>query len=423
MSKVAPALPGEFERIAMRCLRKDPVRRQQDMSDVKVLLEDLKEESESGKLQAAPASKTLRLRGPWVAIAALLLTMAAGLGLWLAHSREEQPPRVVPLTTFAGTENFPSFSPDGNQVVFTWDGEKHDNLDLYVKMIGSATALRLTTDAAPDLFPAWSPDGRQIAFLKGGERTGIYLISPLGGPEQKIADFDGAGAPAWSPDGKFLVVAKPSQPKSVPDDGALFLVPVQGGELRVLLIPESGRSYQSPAIGPDGRSLAFATCGGSGPTCDISLVGINPDLLPQGRPRQIRHVPAQIVGMAWTADGRSLVYSAGTSTNDFFLWRIDVAGAEPKRLDIAAQGAMFPAVALRGNRLAFSERPGHLATAGRRQARTVPRLHHDGLECSILSRRPAHRVRIRPQCRSGRHLAVGYEWRQLGSAHQRSGTL
>jgi Tol biopolymer transport system component len=313
-------------------------------------------------LQAALASKTLRLRWPWVAIAALVFTTAAGLGLWLAHSREERPPRVVPLTTFAGSENFPSFSPDGKQVVFTWSGENQNKRDLYVNTIGSATAL-LATDAAPHLFPAWSPDGRQIAFLKGGERPGIYLISPLGGPEQKIADFNGAGvestragAPAWSPDGKFLVVAKlRHQPKSDPDEGALILVPLQVGEVRALLVPESGRSYQSPAIAPDGRSLAFASCGDSGPrTCALSLVGINPDLLPRGRPRQIREVRAQIAGMAWTADGRSIVYSAGTGVNDYSLWRVDVAGAEPRRLDVASQGAMFPAVALKGNRLTFA---------------------------------------------------------------------
>src|SRR5437016_4760011 len=69
------------------------------------------------------------------------------------------------LTTFAGSENYPAFSPDGNHVAISWNGEKQDNWDVYVKMIGTATALRLTADAADDLYPAWSPDRRQIAFL------------------------------------------------------------------------------------------------------------------------------------------------------------------------------------------------------------------------------------------------------------------
>src|SRR6266481_4118766 len=89
----------------------------------------------------------------------------------VAHTR----PRVVPLTTLAGSETQPSFSPDGNQVVFAWDGEKQNNWDLYVKIFGGTTTLRLTTDAADDTFPAWSPTGRENAFLKRGQgNSGIY---------------------------------------------------------------------------------------------------------------------------------------------------------------------------------------------------------------------------------------------------------
>jgi Tol biopolymer transport system component len=354
----APEVPAELERVILRCLRKDPDKRQQHMVDVKVLLEELREESEPGKLAAVEAQK--KRRWPWVTAAALIIA-AAGAGLWLWRGREEPSPRVVPLTTFAGIENFPSFSPDGNQVVFAWDGEKHDNVDLYVKLIGSPTALRLTTDRAPDSFPAWSRDGRQIAFLKNGQPPAIFLISPLGGPEQKLVDFDAApGAPAWSPDGKFLVVARSSlASRVVPpgvggESGALYLVPLQGGELRPILVPDSGRYHLFPAFDPAGRSLAFASCGDVGPSCDISLVALNTDFVPQNRPRRIRRVPAGLAGLAWAADGRTLVYSAGTSINDYFLWRLNVASGEAKRLETASVGAMFPAAAWKGRRLAFA---------------------------------------------------------------------
>jgi Tol biopolymer transport system component len=359
LSSVAPGLPHEFERIVVRCLRKNPSKRQQHMSDVKVLLEELQDESESGKLVPAAAKKDLR-RWPWVAAAATVAIMAAGAGLWLSRVHEEQSPRVVPLTTFAGSEDYPSFSPDGSQIVFSWNGEKQDNWDLYVKIIGSGTALRLTTDAADDLYPAWSPDGRQIAFIKYGKRTGIYLVSPLGGPEQKIADFDTAqGAPSWSADGKFLVVAK-SYREGKPEEGAgaVFLVPVQGSGPRSLLVPATGGWYQNPTIAPAGRSLAFASCKLPVSICSISLVGLNADFLPQGRPRQLTSVlPLITAGLAWDTDGRSLIYSASSSSssNDTFLWRLDVSdGREPKRLEMASHGARFPAVALNKGRLAFS---------------------------------------------------------------------
>jgi serine/threonine protein kinase len=266
LTEAAPGVPKDFERVVLRCLRKEPGKRQQHMTDVKVLLEELKEESESGKhAQPVQALKGSRRRWSLLAAVAALAIIAGGAGLWLSRSHDKQsPPDVIPLTTFAGSEDWPSFSPDGNQVAFSWNGEKEDNWDLYVKMIGSATALRLTTGATPDVCSAWSPDGRQIAFVKLGDRPGIYSISPLGGPEQKIMDFNADfGATSWSPDGRFLVVSKfYRQVKPEPGAGTLFLVPAQGGEPRPILVPEPGRWYRYPAFGPTGRTLAFAPAEG-----------------------------------------------------------------------------------------------------------------------------------------------------------------
>ena len=152
LSKTAPGLPQPFEQLVKRCLRKDPDRRMQNMADIKVLLEELKEDSESDRQAAASRSSRPR-RWTLGGVAALTLAAAAG-GLWIARRSEEPPPRIVPLTASAGNESFASFSPDGSQVVFAWDGENQQSRDLYVKMIGSATALRLTTDGASNLFPA-----------------------------------------------------------------------------------------------------------------------------------------------------------------------------------------------------------------------------------------------------------------------------
>ncbi len=52
--QIVEDLPTEAERIINRCLRKDPARRWQTMADVRIALQELKEESDSGKLVAAP---------------------------------------------------------------------------------------------------------------------------------------------------------------------------------------------------------------------------------------------------------------------------------------------------------------------------------------------------------------------------------
>src|SRR3954447_8077872 len=93
-----------------------------------------------------------RRRSLWILAFSAIVAIAAGAG-WIVGSRNVPRPTAwtpIPLTTFAGREMHANFSPDGNQVAFVWNGEKQDNFDLYVKLIGSETLLRLTSNPAPD---------------------------------------------------------------------------------------------------------------------------------------------------------------------------------------------------------------------------------------------------------------------------------
>jgi serine/threonine protein kinase len=78
---VAPGLPRDLEKIIARCLRKDPARRFQDAADLKVALAELKEESESGVLEAPPKQKPKRRT--WLAPLALCVLAAIAVGGYL----------------------------------------------------------------------------------------------------------------------------------------------------------------------------------------------------------------------------------------------------------------------------------------------------------------------------------------------------
>src|SRR5260370_36070858 len=86
--QLVETLPAEMERVLGRCLRKDPERRFQTMGDLKVTLQELKEESDSGRLLAATGvAPTHKHTWVWVSLAALVLLVTAGV--WLAdHSRK-----------------------------------------------------------------------------------------------------------------------------------------------------------------------------------------------------------------------------------------------------------------------------------------------------------------------------------------------
>jgi DNA-binding winged helix-turn-helix (wHTH) protein len=132
-------------------------------------------------------------------VAALLAT-AAGAGLlasftwWMWRAPQNSEPfQAIPLNSLPGVQRYPSFSPDGNQVAFTWTGPNQDNQDVYIQQIGSSgPPLRLTNDPRIDYNPVWSPDGHWIAFLRRQSEAGkseLRLIPPLGGPEQKLVDI------------------------------------------------------------------------------------------------------------------------------------------------------------------------------------------------------------------------------------------
>ena len=78
-------LPAQVERVVARCLRKDPARRWQTMSDLKVELQDLKEDSASGKLSAVLPTAPPRPRRAWVYVVAALVVAAATLFWWLTR--------------------------------------------------------------------------------------------------------------------------------------------------------------------------------------------------------------------------------------------------------------------------------------------------------------------------------------------------
>ena len=219
-------VPAELDRIIRKCLEKDRERRYQSARDLLIDLKNIKRDSDSGKAaEVLPRrerwEERLTFRRPrwrWAWAALLPVLLVAGFFAWRTWRATEstEPLRAVPLTSLPGVQRYPSFSPDGNHVAFTWTGPKQDNQDVYVQQIGSGSPLRLTNDPRIDYNPVWSPDGRWIAFLRRQWEAGtseLRLIPPLGGPERKLADirvsdtyFITPPYLAWCPDSNCLVV-------------------------------------------------------------------------------------------------------------------------------------------------------------------------------------------------------------------------
>ncbi|MCJ7504017.1 MAG: serine/threonine-protein kinase, partial [Acidobacteriia bacterium] len=379
LSQVVEGLPREVERLVKRCLRKDREHRLQTMADLKVALEELKEESDSGELADKAAvvaglprhierggvKPPLPRRLALAAIAIVVLVVALGVvgWFWFGRSRATTPEAAltaVPLTSYTGSEYYPSFSPDGTQVAFSWDGEKQDNFDIYVKLVGAEPPLRLTTNPAVETSPAWSPDGRWIAFdrvLPGG-KVAVVLISPIGGPERILTEmyFDEHNVEghflAWSPDSHWLAVVALDE---VGGPTALFLYSVETGEKRKLTSPPVNTSGDScPAFSPDGRTLAFFRWA-SWTNSDLYFLDLSQGLKPVPEPKRLTFGNWRAASPAWAMDGSSLIFSA-SSGQDSSLWRVAASdSSKPQRLAAIGANGAYPAISRRGNRLAYAQ--------------------------------------------------------------------
>jgi Tol biopolymer transport system component/predicted Ser/Thr protein kinase len=359
---ISTSLPRDLEKIITRCLRKDREQRLQYMADIKVTLQELKEESDSGT-QAGAQTAMRPTRRPWLWAAAALVVLAIAFATWLFRGTARKPvaaPEVVPLTSYAGFENSPSFSPDGNQVAFSWNGEKQDNFDIYVKLIGSPTPLRLTTDAAEDRSPAFSPDGRSIGFVRVSREHRAFIIIPsIGGPEHIVADnllnystwstivghwtwstIVGHWF-AWFPNGKWVVT-----------DG-LAMISIESGETHSLTSPPMKSLLDfSPAVSPDGHTIAFSRLT-SALASDIYLLDLDEDLKPKGEPRRLTFLKRNSYDSAWTPNGQEIIFGSRIFSSPS-LFRVSTSGSgQPEQLPFTGENAFSPAISRSGNRLAY----------------------------------------------------------------------
>jgi tricorn protease len=117
------------------------------------------------------------------------------------------------LSSPAGVEVYPKFSPDGKAVAFT--GNYDGNYDIYTLPTLGGVPARLTYHGGTDRVVDWFPDGQHILFASGREAgrerfNQFFKLKPNGGLPEKLpmpyAEFGSV-----SPDGKQVALTFRSQ--------------------------------------------------------------------------------------------------------------------------------------------------------------------------------------------------------------------
>ncbi len=361
-SQIVQPMPRELEKITARCLRKDLAWRFQHMGDVKIALEELREETASGTSPATPAVPAAASRGRaslFVVSAAVLLAAALGFGAgwWMLSRRTAtpvRPPVLTRLTSDSGLTTDPALSPDGKLLAFASDRSGEGSLDIWVRQIGRGEPLRLTRDEADEYDPAFSPDGTQITFRSEREGGGVYVVPALGGEPRLIAK-DGR-RPRFSPDGNWVAYwTGPSFrfDSTFPGAYKIFVVPCGGGAPRQLAGEFALARF--PIWSPDGKQLLFY--GRRSPSVSDEATRdwwITP--LDGGPTVQTGALhPARPLGLsrynvpgAWIGDAVFFSATVGDATN---LWKIVIpqktgkAASAPQRVTFGAGIETQPSIA------------------------------------------------------------------------------
>ncbi len=310
------------------------------------------EEDESPAMSnlAHPGRRTER-----IFLAAVLGLAVAATGFFV-YRRPGSPPQdhslnVRALTTLPGAEMAPSFSPDGKQVAFAWNGPDGNGFDLYTRSIDSQELRQVTTQPSRAVMPAWSPDGRELSFLRCSESgKGVIGLIPLtGGPENVLfetecdADYQWQNL-AWSSSGEFLVYNEKFRGG---DSYRVILFSLKTGHRQVLSSPPPGFQDVFPIFSPDGRTVAFYRCVHA--DCRIHTVEVS-----GSEPKALFSRPEVIDGgLAWMPGGKSIV-AAIRRNNAHELWSFPVPSGEPRLLySSPVDHILYAAISPTGKQLVF----------------------------------------------------------------------
>ncbi|MEM7354466.1 MAG: protein kinase, partial [Acidobacteriota bacterium] len=328
-----PELEEHWNSVILDCLKNDPTERIATPREVLLALggEDFAFSPQSSGSMTPPTGWLLEAQRRearsrkrlGVALVVLLAALVLGLAYW-PRAADRAPMATsfnpVQLTTSAGLELDPTFSPDGSALAYSSD--QNGTFEIYVRELAPGGRERqLTEDGAQNFEPAWSPDGKTLAYhsKSGG---GIWLVPSEGGEATRLTPS--GSRPAWSPDGKTVVYQGESSPllsdttSPALSLSTLWLTDTKGDRRQLTRVGQPAGGHAAPAFSPDGQRIVFSASPQreAAEIWSVDLQGENLIL--------ITREPTIAYDPTYSADGKTIFFSA-QSREVNSLWQITVS--------------------------------------------------------------------------------------------------
>ena len=179
---------------------------------------------------------------------------------------------LTQLTDSAGTEFHPSWSPDGQRILFVSD--RDGDSEIYTVNADGSGLTRLTHSRENERFPNWLPDGQRIMFYtRSGPLTILHLMNADGSGRTKLIHPDVEieslhSFPVFSPDWRSVERVVAFSDPDGNDDYEIYTMNADGSGLTQLTVADS---YQGAR---DEQSVVFSTTIYDG---DGEIYLMNPD--------------------------------------------------------------------------------------------------------------------------------------------------
>jgi Tol biopolymer transport system component len=337
-AQLNPGLPMQLEFILNKTLEKDRELRCQTAAELRADLKRLKRDTDSARAGISAASQSSiaaaqpvaapgRRRNKFTAaLVGLGVLVGAGAGLMAGKPfwRAALPnPRYHEITFRRGDIRSARFASDGQTILYSaaWQGNP---VEIFSARPGAAESRSLGLEHTQLL--AVSPTG-EMAVALNSHRTGTWVnvgtlaSAPLAGgaPREVLENVQWAD---WSPDGTNMAVVR--------DVGGRNRLEYPVGKV----LYETGGWISHPRISPKGDMVAFLDHPLPGDDSgSVAIVDLS------ANKKKISGDWYSIQGLAWSADGREVWFTATESGLDRDLSAVNLAGQ--KRLVARMPGTLM----------------------------------------------------------------------------------